>query len=233
VTEQEWASCNDFERMLHFVGNKAIHKTGQRKLRLLLCGRWRQRAAEPHFSTSDLPLCLTAIELAERFADGFVTQDEANECRNRVGSLKDIGVLQKEPGWGKEGWNQEYYWSPANILCEALRSDLSNLSSVDWQLRAVTDLSCCDGPYELLLDLFGNPFRLQPAPNPIWLAWNDGIVKRLTEGVYEQRRFEDLSILADALEEAGCNNEAILAHCRGPGPHFRGCWVLDLLLGKE
>jgi hypothetical protein len=132
-------------------------------------------------------------------------------------------------------------------------------------------------PYQvgLLNDLFGNPFR--PAMiEPSWLAWSEGAVPHLARAIYEGRRFEDMPILADALEEAGCDDERILAHCRmkrqawpreirarryaisfeetplfaamadepmdsqadfarhypRPGEHVRGCWVLDLLLGK-
>jgi hypothetical protein len=65
------------------------------------------------------------------------------------------------------------------------------------------------------------------------LTWNDGIVIKLAQAIYEERAFDRLPILADALEEAGCSDTEILAHCRGPGPHVRGCWVVDLLLGKE
>jgi hypothetical protein len=58
-------------------------------------------------------------------------------------------------------------------------------------------------------------------------------VRRLAEATYENRRWEDLPVLADALEEAGCDDADILGHCRGPGPHTRGCWVIDCLLGRE
>jgi hypothetical protein len=56
---------------------------------------------------------------------------------------------------------------------------------------------------------------------------------QLACAIYDDRAFEQLPILADALEEAGCDNADILAHCRGPGPHVRGCWLVDLLLGKS
>ena len=72
------------------------------------------------------------------------------------------------------------------------------------------------------------------------LAWNDGTVRRLAQAIYEERPLPGgpldaarLAILADALEEAGCRSEDILDHFRGPGPHVRGCWVVDLLLGRE
>jgi hypothetical protein len=95
-----------------------------------------------------------------------------------------------------------------------------------------------------------------------WLAWNDGTIPKLAQAIYDKRAFDRMPILADALEEAGCHNVEILNHCRGKercpscvsygrydtlfhphgcdngyiplrGPHIRGCWVLDLLLGKQ
>jgi hypothetical protein len=55
----------------------------------------------------------------------------------------------------------------------------------------------------------------------------------LAEAIYEEQAFERMPILADALEEAGYRDPTILGHCRGSGPHVRGCWVVDLILGKE
>jgi hypothetical protein len=85
----------------------------------------------------------------------------------------------------------------------------------------------------LLRCLFG-PLLFRTVPLALsWLAWNDGTIPKLAQAVYEERAFDRLPILADALEEAGCDNADILTHCRGPGPHVRGCWLLDLLLAKE
>ena len=81
----------------------------------------------------------------------------------------------------------------------------------------------------LLRDVVGNPFR----PGADSSSWLTNTVKRLAEGIYQDCGFDRLPILADALEEAGCNNADILNHCRQPGDHVRGCWVVDLLLGKE
>jgi hypothetical protein len=80
----------------------------------------------------------------------------------------------------------------------------------------------------LLRDIFGNPFR-PVTLDPTWLT---PTVKALAQAIYEERAFADLPVLADALEEAGCNSQEILSHLRGPGAHTRGCWALDLLLGK-
>jgi hypothetical protein len=74
----------------------------------------------------------------------------------------------------------------------------------------------------------GNPFR-PPAFDP---GWRTAAVVAIAEGVYEERAFDRLPILADALQDAGCDSDDILDHCRGPGPHVRGCWAVDLVLGK-
>jgi hypothetical protein len=82
---------------------------------------------------------------------------------------------------------------------------------------------------QLLRDLFGPPFRVIPF-NP---SWRTEAVFGLARGMYESRDFGPMPVLADALEDAGCGDSDVLAHCRGGGPHVRGCWVVDLVLGKE
>ncbi len=74
-----------------------------------------------------------------------------------------------------------------------------------------------------------------PAPvliDPAWLRWNGGTIPKVAEAIYADQDFGRLPVLADALEEAGCTNPDILSHCRGAGPHIRGCWVVDLLRGR-
>ena len=92
---------------------------------------------------------------------------------------------------------------------------------------------------QLLRDVVGNPFR-PVVLSPAWLTWSDGIVVRLARSAYDERKLPEgtldngrLAILADALEEAGCSDADILGHLRGPGPHVRGCWPVDLCLGKS
>jgi hypothetical protein len=75
----------------------------------------------------------------------------------------------------------------------------------------------------------GNPFR-PVALNPEWLT---PTVTALARGMYDSRDFGAMPILADALQDAGCDSEDILSHCRSDGPHVRGCWVVDLVLGKD
>jgi hypothetical protein len=94
---------------------------------------------------------------------------------------------------------------------------------------------------DLLRDIFGVlPFR-QPRIEASWLVWNGGTVGGLAEAAYQERELPSgqldngrLAILADAAEESGCNNADILGHLRQDGAvHVRGCWTIDLLLGKN
>ena len=85
----------------------------------------------------------------------------------------------------------------------------------------------------LLRCLVANPFRPLSGIEPAVLAYNDGSARRLAEAIYEGRRLEDLPVLADLLEEAGCVDPDLLGHLRGPGPHVLGCHALDAVLGKS
>jgi hypothetical protein len=110
--------------------------------------------------------------------------------------------------------------------------------AVEWTILNWTDSGFAPRVTQVLRELFGNPFRpvtLEPA----WLAWNGGTVPKLAQEIHDERRLPEgtldntgLAVLADALEEAGCKNADILDHCRTPGKHVLGCWVVDLLLGK-
>jgi hypothetical protein len=84
----------------------------------------------------------------------------------------------------------------------------------------------------LLRCIAGNPF----APvviAPTVLEWRDGLLVQTAWQMYDKRRFEDLPIFADALEDAGCTDDDVLSHCREPGPHARGCHVIDAILGHD
>ncbi len=81
----------------------------------------------------------------------------------------------------------------------------------------------------MLREICANPFR----PVTFDLAWRTSTITALAQQMYDSRDFTPMPILADALQDAGCENADILTHCRGPGPHVRGCWVVDLVLGKE
>jgi hypothetical protein len=92
---------------------------------------------------------------------------------------------------------------------------------------------------DLLREVFGNPFRPPSAVDDAVLRWNGGVVRKLAEAAYEERSLPEgtldavrLTVLADAVEEAGCPDAELLGHYRGPGRHVRGCWAVDSLLSK-
>jgi hypothetical protein len=85
----------------------------------------------------------------------------------------------------------------------------------------------------LLRCILGNLFHPPPVLDPGWIVWQNGTIRKLAQAIYRDYAFDRLPILADALEEAGCTDAEILAHCRQPSEHARGCWVVDLLLGRQ
>jgi hypothetical protein len=91
----------------------------------------------------------------------------------------------------------------------------------------------------LLHDIVGNPFRPAAALDPACVAWRGEVVRELAWAAYDERLPEGtleparLVLLADALEDAGCIDAELLGHLRGPGPHVRGCWAVDLVLWKS
>jgi hypothetical protein len=84
----------------------------------------------------------------------------------------------------------------------------------------------------LLREITGNPFR-PVAVDPAWRTWRDGTILRIAQTIYDEEHWAHLPILADALEDAGCTSDELLRHLREPSGHVRGCWALDLLLGRE
>lgn len=108
------------------------------------------------------------------------------------------------------------------------------------EIRGTLGATECGVHCALVRDIFGNPFRPPPRIDAAWLAGNDGTVKRLAEAAYEHRSLPDgtldlarLAVLADALEDAGCTDAELLGHLRTKGPHVRGCFAVDAVLGKS
>jgi hypothetical protein len=81
----------------------------------------------------------------------------------------------------------------------------------------------------LIREVFGNPF----VTSEFEARWRTSNVVDLARTIYEERVFDRMPILADALMDAGCADESILDHCREPRSHVRGCWVVDLILGRS
>jgi hypothetical protein len=159
-----------------------------------------------------------SIEVAEGYAEGTVPKAK----------------LDRE-------WNREKYGVLCNSVCgqiglavvqapyeaaEALSWAAEGQSKGSYQAtRAAEDLA----QIALLRDIFGNPYRAVTFPP----QWRTDTALALAQQMYESRDFSAMPILADALQDAGCDSSDILDHCRGAGPHVRGCWVVDLVIGRQ
>jgi hypothetical protein len=177
-----------------------------------------------------------AVEVAEKHADGLVNDAERREaheaaCDAARSSLGPAAVYAAA-FCGTNILDEDAFVTANNCATFAVQSVSSR-----WDAAPV--FAECEAQCNLLADIFGNPFR-PVILSPAVLTWNDGVVVRLAQAAYEERHLPEgtldkgrLAVFADALEEAGCTDTDILGHLRGPGPHVRGCWVIDKVLGKS
>lgn len=242
MNEDAWLASTDPDQMLHFLGDGA----SARKLRLfaLACCRriW-------HLLTEK---CRTAVEVAEAHFDGGVSKEQLATARK--GIRDSFASLIRAPGRGAQvtatyvvlsAVSTSISRSPAsiaNVVARGARQAVESVitlapgalaydsadfqASIDALVRAEAVKQS-----DLLRELFGNPFR-PIALDPQWSAWENQTIVKIAQRIVDERAFANLPVIADALEEAGCTNADLLAHCRAAGSHFRGCWAIDSLLGK-
>jgi hypothetical protein len=219
MTEAEWLVCTDPRPML----GELPGRVSSRKLRLLVCACCRR--------VWDLltdPRSRQAVELAERYADGLVGQAALVDGQRAAHAAYQRARKQRGPG-------SFPHFGAAHLALQATALKVRFDPRDNEFLRGAEerkDKTERKARGDLIRDLLGNPFR-PAARDPAWLSWRDGTIPKLAQAVYDDRAFDRLPVLADALEDAGCDNPDILNHCRSDGPHIRGCWVVDLLLGKE
>jgi hypothetical protein len=222
MTEAEWLACVETMPMLEFLRDKI----SDRKLRLfgVACARrvWPLLADDRS---------RRAIEVAEQLAEGLVNEEERQEAFR---SGMDVVIEKVHQPYGIATTRAMAAYRPAfrQAMSAALYAAESAAGSAgshgrraDWNDRAWRHKE----QVVLAREIFGNPFR----PVIITPAWLTFTVVQLSQAIYAERAFDRMPILADALEDAGCNNGDVLMHCRSGGEHCRGCWVVDLLLGKQ
>ena len=247
MTEAEWLASNDPDQMLRFMGEKHganRTKAGRRKMRLFGCASCRQLWG--HMAD---PRSRYAVEVAERLADGQLSETELEDARMQAMEARRAVALRiHERTFRRElepkavvlarGMLPDDDRTAAQAAAAILEPEAGNFA---WAgLTFGCTQNCAEYPIVFrrrsweagaLRCLFGNPFR-SVKTDLTWLAWNGGAIPKIAETMYDDRAFDRIPLLADALEDAGCTDADILAHCRDPGPHVRGCWVIDLLLGK-
>jgi hypothetical protein len=212
VTEAEWMVCADPRLQLVFLQGKA----SDRKARLFACGVLRFRLPFLGDERSR-----RVVEVAEKQADGLATQTQLAVAREAALDAKR-GAASQTVSWVGD----RFPLQAARMTVVSLQQAQTEVNARDWSNKVAARSR------SLLHCIFGNPFR-PVTINPAWLTWNDGTISKLARAIYDERAFDRMLILADALEEAGCTNADILNHCRLQRERVRGCWVVDLLLGKE
>jgi hypothetical protein len=224
MNEDEWLACTDPELMLCHLGS-AI---SCRKLRLFTCAwgyeEWQRMTDE---RSRD------AVVVAEQFADGLASPEElisafnaAHEARKAIPLI--LGGRHGKGVKSQDGSRASKY--AAGVARNAANPELSR--RMPRHTASGRNAARRVALANYLRDIFGNPFR-NISVDFLWMEWNDNTIARLAYAIYDEYAFDRLPILADALEEAGCTDADILNHCRQPSEHVRGCWVVDLLLGKS
>src|SRR5947207_106263 len=233
MNETEWWACTHPYTMLQFLGEKV----SERKVRLfaVTCcrGIWHLL---PYAESR------TAVEVAERWADGLISGEDLESARSAYTKAQGDRFEQNLPLLGQvammAAWCVLQPGGASDAAREArLAAVMERVGSIAYpklalhlHLRGTAEEKesvraaeedqgrrQCD----LLREIVGNPFR-PAAVDPAWLAWNDNTVPKLADVIYHDRNFGLMPVLADALEDAGCTNADLPAHCRAPAQHVRG-----------
>jgi hypothetical protein len=236
VTESEWAMATEPHPMLAFLWGGGA---SPRKLRLFAaacCRRVWHRL--PDHRTQ------RAVEVAERFTDGEATAGELMFARFEAERAQvaagmagrwnagegAVVALAQAPDWVPDRWP-----TTASVAGMAARA-AGQHAELAGRNRKERRRNYLDGSGDemvaqcgLLRDIFGNPFH-HVSFDP---SWRTEAVVALARGIYREGAWEVTSVLADALEDAGCDCPQLLEHCRASGPHWKGCWCVDLVLGAD
>ena len=214
MTEEEWMKL---DRVLTPLMNWLRRRGSNRQFYLAAAGWVRQ--VEDKLTN---PRCNQLIELVEGYADGEVAAEELFR-KSRTANVI-VGLGRGPIDWKLQAANSAAIRAafPTDGWIAAINA-LKDASSA----RKRSELALLQ--MALLRDIFGNPFR----PVSFDPQWRTSTAVALAKGMYDSRDFSAMPILADALQDAGCENEDALNHCRDAnGVHVRGCWVVDLVLGK-
>jgi hypothetical protein len=229
MTEMEWEECDDPQEMISIILQE--RRISKRKLGLFNVACCRQL-----WDLIPNERIRAVIDLAERYAEDKVAYEELEAFwdaaldmeRHTIDDviLEIIGNLAAD----QSGSLADEIASRSVMAIGGAAADAVPATRRTDRYEDAAAAAAAEQTY-LLRDIFGNPFQ-QKGIDPVWRLWNHGLILRLAEMIYDTRRYTDMPILADALEDAGCTAAAILDHSRGPGPHTRGCWVVDLILNK-
>jgi hypothetical protein len=249
MTEAEWLACTDPTPMLEFLRDRGA----ERKLRLFAvacCRRIQYPLADER--------CRNAVDVNERYADGqagegallqahadakAVAECVENAYRREGGDVIGVNaaaavslgicIFETEqwryPDEIRDPYRGEHACTAAKNAAKYSAAAFADVKKEAWGVRRRAEMAIQSA---IIRCITGSIFAPAPPIGRDWFAWGGGTVPKLAQSIYAERAFDRLPVLADALEDAGCTDHAILTHCRGPGPHVRGCWAVDLLLGR-
>jgi len=246
MTEAEWLACANPQPMLEFLRRGA----SDRKVRLFAVACCRRV-----WSSFQHEEFRNAVQKAESFADGLADRSEMLDAHEKARGIfatlhgNDNGpgaaltasgfataaksVLRRiadalDDPWWEDEFDKGDPLAPALVTARHTARAAADLQGQ----RCVADAPATIAEHRqqtaLVRCLFGDPFRSRP----VCTAWLTHEVRALADGIYTERAFDRMPLLADAVEASGCTNADVIEHCRSGGAHARGCWVVDLLLGK-
>lgn len=211
MTEPEWLSGAHPDPLLDAA--KAMKRLNARKSRLFACGCFRLVWDQLRF-----PQVMTAVEVVEARADRLATDQDVEKHRYPLVSASHTA-------------------HNLALAIQSLAIPSPNPKYIAWLVRSAVEADTFeverrDLPYppqaDLVREIIGNPFR----PVTFRAEWRTEAAVGIAAQMYDSREFGNMPVLADALQDAGCEDADVLAHCRDGGTHVRGCWVVDLVLGK-
>jgi hypothetical protein len=246
MTEQEWLECTNPDNMLYYL-QRSVSARKYRLFAVACCRRvWHLIADERS---------RRLVETVERHIEKQASEDEWKEAsagahQAWLGSSAKfapslyglphepltpeqaaaIHALHSTTSAGRELGYEAFRKQPGHEgrgVAHAVARETARAVQEDYGGSPERPRQC-----DILRDIVGNAFR-RTRIAPAILEWSDKTVPKLAKAIYDDRAYDLLPVLADALEEAGCDNADLLSHLRSPGPHVRGCWALDLILGRE
>lgn len=228
MSEQEWDEETDASTKLEFLPGEI----SERKLMMFAatcCKRMGSLVTDHRL--------LAGIECVQRLPEGNIQPSELQHIISGVWEYYHSQLARQfdDPACGAviEALERDsQHWPVAHHWVAAVSSHVK-CAIVDPLIQRGEDESAWAEEQReqclIVSDIFGNPFR----PVSLDQSWRTSTIQAIAKQMYDSHDFSPMPILADALQDSGCENEDILSHCRGDGPHVRGCWVVDLILGKE
>ncbi len=224
MTAAEWLTGADPDEMQ--MALLKLNVLTDRKLRLFKCA-----AVRLVWDVLPDDTLRRAVDTCERFMEGMATAEELASARDAAdATYEGLGDIIADHSALRV---TELCDAELSLQHTGFTNGISAIAAEAWSGGGLTWDNAWDRAQrfqsDLLREIVGNPFR-PVAIDPQWLT---STVVSLAHGIYDTLAFDHLPILADALQDAGCEDADVLAHCLSPGPHVRGCWVVDLLTGRR